>query len=226
MAHKKREQMVEGLVDQVGMGERYLGVVWDRLNNRWDTGRRAVLNYDPGAQWHMVVQDDAILPRDFVAGVANAMDYVHEESASALYIGHVGRFLRPVRQALVGLDNPSWIRMPGLNWGVAIVVPTYQIPEMIAYCDKLRKIKNYDLRLSQWFERLRKPVWYPWPQLIDHDPGPSMVAGRGGNRHTMEFIGEDKSALHDFDPSGQIGFANITRPATQKPRNATARRRR
>ncbi len=220
--------MVEKLVTVLKDSPGYQGVVWDRMNSRWDTGRRAMLNHDPDSRWHMVVQDDAVLPLDFAAGVEAAMQRVGRDSPnspSALYIGHVRRFIGPVNNSMKGMQNPSWIRMPGLNWGVAIIVPTEQISQMIHYCDKLRKIKNYDLRLSQWFERNRWQVWYPWPQLIDHDPGPSMVRGRGGNRHTMKFIGKDVSAL-DFDPYGQVANVNITRPVVPPRTSNTVQARR
>lgn len=209
--------MAERLADRIKREPGYQGLVWDQLNDRWDTGRRAMLQHDPNSRWHMVVQDDAVIPLDFIAGVEQAMQHVHEDSPAVLYIGNVRRFIAPIRASMTGMTNPSWIRMPGLNWGVAIVVPTAQLREMIRYCDKLLKIKNYDLRLSQWFERHRRQVWYPWPQLVDHDPGPSMVPGRGGNRHTMKFIGKDVSAL-TFDGSGQIANANIRRAPTPNKR--------
>jgi len=41
---------------------------------RWATGRRAWEAYDPDADWHLVIQDDAIVCQDMLAGLERALD--------------------------------------------------------------------------------------------------------------------------------------------------------
>lgn len=123
----------------------------------------------------------------------------------SLYVGTTRPYGPAVRLMVdSATERTSWLVMKHINWGVGIVVPTLQIPEMIAYCDT-RNIANYDLKLSKWFEsrpsESRPEVWCPWPNLVDHRDSPSLVPGRTGIRHAYNFIGKDKSAL-DVDWSG------------------------
>lgn len=200
MAHRRRAQFVPELRRSLGGAE----VVWDKINNRWDTGRRAMEAFDPEADWHLVVQDDAVVCRDLVAGLGQALPRVTPGAPVCLYIGNVRPFGAEIAALVkrVG-DGVSWIRMPQLNWGVAIAVPTATIPEMLAWT-KHRRENNYDMRLGKYYElQLRQQTWYPWPSLVDHRDSPSLVPGRGQRRHAHRFIGEDASAL-DWNHRGRV----------------------
>lgn len=200
MAHPKRKAFVPSLVESLDAD---VTVAWDEVNDRWDTGRRAMLSYDPDATHHMVIQDDAIVCRDLVAGVAKALVHVPHEAPVGLYVGGVRPWRARIQAVVDQADGAtSWLTMSRLLWGVGVVVPTEQIPEMVAFCDRRRHEANYDLRMAKWFMYRGQRAWYTWPSLVEHRDSPSLVAGRNGGRHAHRFLGADRSAL-DHDWSGE-----------------------
>lgn len=203
MAHPKRERFIPTLLKRL---DREPAVVWDQINSRWDTGRRALLQYDHQATHHLVIQDDAIPCRDLVAGVEKALDYVAPGSPVGLYFGRRAPYPSRLRFLTGEMERSgdfiSWIRINKIIWGVGIVIPTAVIPDAIRYCDEVN-VPNYDLRLSRFFEVARIPVWFTWPSLVEHRDSPSLIADRTAGRVAFNFLGADKSAL-DVDWSGKI----------------------
>lgn len=59
MAHPKREAMVADLLTRL---DREVPVVWDQINDRHDTGARAMEAFDPACTHHLVIQDDVAVP--------------------------------------------------------------------------------------------------------------------------------------------------------------------
>lgn len=196
MAHRQREAFVPELLERL---DRPAEVVWDTHNDRWDTGRRAMLAYQrtPDVTHWMVVQDDAIVCRDLVAGVEAALVTVPDGSPLCLYAGRV----RPFRTAIQRLVDStgaetSWLTMSEIHWGVGIAMPTERIDAMVAYGDQQTTVANYDGRISHWVQQEGLTVYYPWPSLVDHRESPSLVPGRGARgRRAHRFIGEHASAL-------------------------------
>lgn len=202
MAHPRRARFVAELEDRLDWDAT---VVWDEgLNSRWDTGRRALLAYDPAATHHLVVQDDAVVPRDLVAGLEAALGHVPADSPVCLYVGRTRPYREMVREYVARAEaGASWLVMDQLCWGVAVAVPTRHIDPMVAWCDGL-SIPSYDTRMSRWFEHEGIETWYPWPSLVDHRESPSLVPGRGhAGRVAHKFIGTDASAA-DADYSGAV----------------------
>lgn len=201
MAHRKREDFVSELVTTL---DREATVVWDRKDDRWDTGSRAMLahrGHSSLTHW-MVVQDDAIVCRDLCAGVEKALDHLSLSARMptplCLYIGH--RLKKQCR--LYDPAETSWFTMP-LTWGVGIVMPVELIDDVIRWGDRHHGIANYDLRIGHYLKSKLIPTWYPWPSMVDHRNTPSLVSGRSGGRHAAKFLGEDVSAL-DHDWTGQV----------------------
>lgn len=193
MAHPKRRAFVTELLTRL---DRPAEVVWDERDDRWHTGRRAMLAYQADATHHLVVQDDAIIPRDLVAGVEQALAHVPAGAPLCLYCGRV----RPYRELVQQLvdragDNTSWLTMSQLHWGVGIVMPTDLIGDMISWCDGRTEIANYDRRISRWLGHQNITTWYPWPSLVDHRGSASLVPGRTAIRRAHWFVGADRSAL-------------------------------
>lgn len=197
MAHPKRERFMPYLQQRLGN----VPIVWDQINNRWDTGRRSMLAFDPDATHHIVVQDDALLCKDFLAGVRQAIKAVPDNPIS-FYIGKVRPNHLYVQHMVekAEFNQSTWIAMDGPWWGVAIVIPTKYIPEMIEWCDTQVNIPNYDKRMSRYFLRKKIDCFYSVPSLVSHRVGmdnPSLVPGRGNGagRVSYHFIGENESAL-------------------------------
>lgn len=200
MAHPKRRKFVSELTGQL---DRKAEVVWDRRNDRWDTGSRAMLAYDPNCSHHMVLQDDTIVCRDLCAGVESALKHLsivtNDPTPMGLYIGRL--FKRQAR--MYDTAEISWFTMP-LRWGVGIVMPTRLIDDAVGWGNKHKAIANYDLRLSQWLRTQGLLTWHPWPSMVDHRLTPSLVPERGvRGRYATKFLGADASAL-DHDWTGNV----------------------
>lgn len=211
MAHRKREAFIPELLSTL---DRDATVVWDECNDRWHTGRRSMLAYDPQATHHLVVQDDAIICRDLVAGIERALGNVPEKTPLCLYVGRYRPYRDLIRQLVArATRQTSWLTMSQLHWGVGIVMPTELIDEMITWADDRPEIANYDRRISCWLGHQNITTWYPWPSLVDHRDSPSLVAGRGSaGRRAHRFVGADASAL-DLRWDGRV----VTIPALNIP---------
>lgn len=209
MAHPKRESYIPGLKTRLGPQTR---VVWDRYNDRWDTGRRSLLAYDADCTHHVVIQDDAVLSRDLPAGILAALRPTPRESIVSLYLGRT-RAWRPIwLRAQRFRPELRWIRMDELMWGVGVVLPTHRIEEIVELADGFSQIANYDSRISAACMVLQIPVYYPWPSLVSHRATPSLVEGRGWRgRHAYQFLGEDNSAA-DLNWAGPV--VNVQPPPT------------
>lgn len=194
MAHPKRAEYIPDLVQRLGLESS--DVVWDRKNVRWDTGRRAWQAVDQSADWGMVVQDDALVCRDLIAGLELALDQLPEVGVVSPYIGTRRPAANQVEQAVkeATAADVSWVKMPSLNWGVAIILPTRIINGLIRWCDQ-QKYPQYDRRIGRYaidVERLN--TWCPWPSLVDHRDEASLV-GHGQGRKAHRFLGQEASAL-------------------------------
>lgn len=201
MAHPRRAAYVDELVDAL---DRTPKVVWDEINDRHDTGVRALEAYDPQATHHLVVQDDAVVCPDLVAGVERALKWCPPDVPLCLYVGRVRPFPREIERlvAQAGERGASWLTMQGVYWGVGLVVPTADIDALSGWF-RASTVSNYDRRISTWYVEQGRNVWYPWPSLVDHRGDESLVYEHGAGRFAHRFVGVEQSAL-DIDWSGPV----------------------
>lgn len=205
MAHPVREQQVVELIDQLG---EQVPVQWDLAGppssdpeQRWANGRQAWERFNPLADFHMVIQDDALVVPDLVSGLEKALEYVPPETLVQPYVGTKKPSLWEVTAATVQaeMNDASWIDMRSLKWGVAIIVPTHAIMDMLTWCNAQTGV-SYDKRIGVYFRDVLKwRVWYPWPSFVDHRDE-SIIGHDNGRRARKMF---DGSAL-DFDPTGSV----------------------
>lgn len=202
MAHPRRKRWAEDLARQLDAQ-----IVWDRYNDRVETGLRCIQAYDPAASHHLVVQDDAIVCRDLIPALELAAK-VSEDRIVCLYIGAGRPLSQPrIRQLTDAADarQASWISWPGTIWGPAILYPTVHLPRLIA-AYKRDPLPGYDGRINNSARRLGISWWYTWPSLVDHRDYPSnpSIANAGHpnadvpGRVARRFVGADASAL-DID---------------------------
>lgn len=212
MAHPDRGEWVRPLLGELGLGT---PVSWDsegapsgNADRVWRNARAAWLMHDPEADWHVLLQDDAVLCRDFLAGLAQALDHVPQTSAIVSpYLGAGGMVGQ--KWASIGAKadeaGASWIVAQRLLWGVAIAIPVRYIGEMIAFADRRAGVPD-DMRVAGWVKRTDREVWYPWPSLVDHREVPSLTKhhakGRRAVRHHAESAtGIDWSGPQVVEPS-------------------------
>jgi hypothetical protein len=136
MAHPKRRKQAEKLLVQLaGTGFIMRYITWDQQNNEWETGSRALsAGIGSGSDYHVVIQDDAILAPNFYANVSAALNAVPQKSLVSLYTG-TGRPLPDrVAGAVAKAGNGEWLKFQTLLWGVGIAVPTDHISAIARVC--------------------------------------------------------------------------------------------
>ena len=194
MAHPDRSALVADLRERLtGAGE--IPVHWDdegpasgNADRVWRTARGGWMLADLDADWHVLIQDDALVCEDFLPGLAHALLGVPDDVVVCPYLGRGGA----VGQRWVNLGHEadrrgaSWVLSHKLMWGVAICIPVRLIPEMIDRADRMVGTPD-DMRVSGWAKRTRRDVWYTWPSLVDHRPVPSITKHRAADRHAVRY---------------------------------------
>jgi hypothetical protein len=169
MAHSARAGSALALAQQTGAR-----ITWDDGNGEWDTGARAWDSIDRGADWGLVLQDDALPIPDMLAHLAEALASA-PRTCTSLYVG-TGR---PSANAVTGAierasrTRAAWLEHRTLLWGVGVVLPTEDIAPLLAWA--ARVTYSYDQRIGAWYLGQHRPVRYAWPSLVDHADGPSLV---------------------------------------------------
>ena len=187
MAHPDRQAEVGRLLSAL---DRDVPVYWDDEGKAsgngdrvWRTARGGWSLADPAADWHALIQDDALPCADFLAGLELALEHVPPDAVVSPYLG-TGRNV-PIRWEAMARAADSagapWVRSQKLMWGVCIVLPVKLIGEMITHSDKRAGVPD-DMRVAGWAERTRREVWYTWPSLVDHRPVPSLTKHRAHDR--------------------------------------------
>jgi len=182
MAHPKRRAAAESLARQVDADS----IVWDTNDDEWDTGRRALAVYDRTKMHHIVLQDDA-LPIDGFREHAIAALKQHPDTLVSFYLGtsRPPQWQAAVDDACMRAEDigAAWVTAPTLLHGVAIAMPTVEIPDLLAWCEK--PVVPYDERVGMYWQHvLRRPPLYTWPSLVDHDDGPTIARHLDGKPRT------------------------------------------
>lgn len=204
MAHPQRADMVERLVKTLGIDDSR--VAWDQKNDRWDTGMRAWGMYDPKASHHLVIQDDGHPAENLLEVLNDSINTFADETATSLYLGRVRPYAQKVTElvnAAQAMDvSPGWIGMDSLFWGVAIMLPTRLIDGAMRWGYLNRDTPYYDQRIARYLARSCSvnTVYYTWPSLVDHDPGPTLIPGHGENRVAHSWL-ED---ARDWTANGPV----------------------
>ncbi len=206
MAHPERSDQVAQLTVSL---DRSVSIHWDRegpssgnSDRVWRQARETWGMFDPDADYHVLIQDDAIVSADFLAGLEISLNYLPRDIVVSPYLG-TGRNV-PARWGRMAdkaeAQNASWIVSGRVMWGVCLVLPVIRIPEMITWCDRKGGVPD-DMRVGAWALRNQVEVWYPWPSLVDHRPVPSLTKNRARERVARRH--HTGSAL-DVDWSGSV----------------------
>jgi hypothetical protein len=183
-AHPARSRYVDDLVRHLGP----VPIAWARepfatredTSPTWTSKREALLLHDD-APFHCVIQDDALLGRDFrprLEALVEAGDYVY-----GLFYRH-----KPNRDDLRQRARRAGdhFMAPGFLLGVGVVVPTAWVEDLVAYGDRVGGTRGDDFRMKRWMAARGLETYVPLPSLVDHRPGPSIV-GHNGDRVAWRF---------------------------------------
>ena len=199
MMHPTREKFKPYLAEKLSQFGN-VPFAMDRGLGIWDTSRRAWLNYDPDGDYHIVIQDDAIIGNRMKERL-EAIIEKFPNIAYGLYFGRRKIFKDPIKEWLAkGGIMKRW-----LNWGVATCVPTKIISGFVDYGDKLKKYDNHDdTKLAKYLEKIKMPIWYPLPSLVDHreDEQSLMEVGPKYGRRAFYFIGENENSTDNTSNMG------------------------
>lgn len=171
MAHPKRKAEAEALALEL---KQYpfmdVSITWDQKNEEWDTGYRAIQRGAGRGDWHIVLQDDAILTPEFYANVEGAIAAVPERVLISLYTGTVRPMTEEVKLAVEKAYYATWLKHYMLFWGVGILLPSDHIEPLLEFVsDPQFDGTLYDIRVGMFYQRNRLPIFYTMPSLVDHN---------------------------------------------------------
>lgn len=224
MAHPARSGEVELLLDAL---DREVEVYWDpggepsgNGDRVWSVARGAWSMFDPAADYHVLLQDDAIACPDLLAGIEQALDHVPAGSILSPYLG-TGR-MATARwdhlERVADAAGATFIRADRVMWGVCLVVPTVDVPDMLLWCDRKGGVPD-DMRVSGWAQRNGREVWYTWPSLVDHRTVASLTKHRALDRVARR---HHLGSAAEIDWSGPV----VTDPMLLRRRGPRSRPRR
>lgn len=190
MAHPAREGQVAELCAAL---DRDVPIWWDpegKANGNgdrvWRQAREAWMMFDSEADWHLLLQDDAVPCGDLLAGLEGALAHVPAPRVVSAYLGN-GRLVPsrwPRLAERADAVGASWVRTQQLMWGVAIALPTACIPDMVAWADRKAGMPD-DMRVAAWAKRENIEVAYTWPSLVDHRAVPSLTKHHAHDRRAI-----------------------------------------
>lgn len=183
MAHPKRKKLAEALEKEL---KQYpfteVNIVYDNLDSHthddeWNNGKRAMMAGVGKSDWHVVIQDDAILTPCFYENILGAIKSVPTRSLISLYTGKPRPMTKRVQTAVDKVQGETWLTYWLLMWGVGLLIPTSHIPHMIEFVED--RSEPYDTRIGIFYQRNRLPVYYTMPSLVDHNDGVGSLLEHG-----------------------------------------------
>lgn len=176
-----------------------VNIVYDTGLGEWDTGKRCLEQGIGKADWHVILQDDAIISDTFYENLYYAIINVPERNLLSLYLGKVRPYRTQVNTAFhrAMARGSSWVRTSTLLWGVGIAIPTEDIEGILENADKYPTLL-YDRRIGQYYANNNRKVYnstislvdhnYELPSLVGHDkPGPARVCHRFVSDEVIRF---------------------------------------
>ena len=188
MAHPSREENFDYLRSMLGDVPFSIDF---RSQGEWWNCRRAWFLYDKTADWHVVIQDDAVICENFVERAIETINKSNELlNGDHICNFYYGKIMSAIKEASDALKKGYWVNSYP-KWGVAICMPTKYIEEMVEFCDKLDNKSHGtrdDSRIAKFCGFKKLKVFFPMPSIIDHRHGKSLVGDPGEGRSAYAFI--------------------------------------
>lgn len=178
MAHRKREAWALDLAEELEAP-----VVFDQVNNVWDTCRRAWLSQaDEPTEYTLVLQDDAIVVPDFRRR-AEAFIEKHESAGDFIFSFYAGSQLGS-RIDAARKSGEDYVQAGFIFNEIALCMKTSHIRSMVKFCDD-REAKN-DQQITRWATIARLKVLYSIPSIVNHRAGVSIYRANEGRPNPEE----------------------------------------
>lgn len=179
MAHPSREKYFPYLRERLGPNVPFS---IDQGWGLWENCKRAWELRDRTKDFHVVIQDDALICEDFMLKAEKFIQKGYK--AYSFYFAN-SPALKKI--ADIGLKNGYVVR-EGLHWGVAACLRQDLVPYMMKFGDTLQ-VPQDDVRIDKFLLGQHIKVCCPMPSLVDHrlDAG-SLVGNAEGIRQAMHYI--------------------------------------
>ena len=198
MASPSRAHIADKLYRKLTQMDFYeTGLVFDDGSGEWQTGVNS-LRCHTDSDWHIVIQDDAIISQNFYRNALKAIENIPDPTLLSFYTGTVKPFPSAVKKAIekAGSINASYLSFGTLNWGVGIAIPTDDIEAV------LDTVKNsrlpYDERIGRYYLLNNKKVYYTYPSIVDHNYKIDSVVGK--------YKGAEPRKAHRYEPEIIFGW--------------------
>lgn len=192
MAHESREKYFDYLrkelgdvpfsIDKVKGHKGHIGV-WKNCKRAWEM-------HDPKADYHVVIQDDAVLCKGFRKKAEDFINQFHTDKKLRGFSFFYGDKLGFRDMGMQGKKDGCVFRSSP-NWGVAICMPTHIIQKMIEECDKMYQPED-DVRISKFTKKIGMVIVFPIPSLVDHREEDVSLVGDKVIRKALFFIDNEK----------------------------------
>ncbi len=179
MAHPSRAHAANSLALQLGQYPfSDHTIIWDQKNEEWDTGYRSMHWGANKGDWHLVLQDDAIISEDLFTNIVGAIKALPTKAVVSLYTGKVRPMPERVLDAVKKAPEGSFLSHYMLMWGVGILIPSDHIEPMLEFVsDPMYRDTLYDIRIGMFYHRNHLPIYYTMPSLVDHDDSIGSLIG-------------------------------------------------
>jgi hypothetical protein len=173
MAHPKRKVQAEALSKQLkkypfmDVTISYDGVDAHTHQDEWNNGKRALMAGHDRGDWHVVIQDDAILTPNFYENLEGAIASAPTKTLISLYTGMPRPLGSRVKRAVNKVNDETWLSFWLLMWGVGLLLPSGHIKHLVEFVDD--RTEPYDTRIGIFYQRNMLPVYYTMPSLVDHN---------------------------------------------------------
>lgn len=153
----------------------------------WQNCKRAWSMHDKSKDFHIVIQDDALISKDFIKNVEELIKKSPVDHAYSLYFG--GELATTTQEKTKSEQNGFIVRRL-LDSGVAIMLPTYAIDKVMEWGDR-NNTNIDDANIGYALQQLGMKVIYPVPCFVAHrsfKDTPTLIHGTESERMTKYFI--------------------------------------
>ena len=187
----ERAALVQSTLERLG---RRVPVLLDveHRGSRWNS-RRAWGAVDGHSTHHLVMEDDALVCRDFIA--------VAEAALTANPDALVSFFTPKIELLKAKARDESWVKISTVQWTQAVTLPTSRVGQFLQW-EKRYLQDEYPHKegsLGMFVKTVELEIFCTAPNLVDHADVPSAMGHNPpSNRVSHWFLGDDDGSVIDW----------------------------